>query len=55
MGMYWTCPDCGAHLDHGEQCDCRKEKNKKNSQVCGFYAVTAHKTNKKVKSLTGGA
>ena len=25
--MYgWTCPDCGAHLDPGEKCDCRKEK-----------------------------
>lgn len=54
MGMYWTCPDCGAHLDHGERCDCKKEK-RKNSQVCGFYAITAHKTNKKVKSRTGGA
>ena len=19
---YWTCPDCGANLDHGEKCDC---------------------------------
>lgn len=24
--MYRTCPDCGANLDPGEVCDCRKEK-----------------------------
>ena len=22
---YWTCPYCGANLDPGEPCDCRKE------------------------------
>lgn len=21
-GKYEFCPDCGAHLDHGEKCDC---------------------------------
>lgn len=21
-GKYELCQDCGAHLDHGEQCDC---------------------------------
>ncbi|MBD5151568.1 MAG: hypothetical protein HDT16_03515 [Oscillibacter sp.] len=26
MPYYHTCPDCGAHLDHGEHCDCREEK-----------------------------
>lgn len=20
--MFWTCPHCGANLDHGEKCDC---------------------------------
>ena len=24
-GKYEVCTDCGAHLDHGEQCDCREE------------------------------
>ena len=24
MAQYKTCPDCGAHLDHGEKCDCGK-------------------------------
>lgn len=23
MSYYNTCPDCGAHLDPGERCDCR--------------------------------
>lgn len=22
MRGYWTCPHCGANLDHGECCDC---------------------------------
>lgn len=25
MSYYNTCPDCGAHLDPGEACDCVKE------------------------------
>lgn len=25
MTYYYTCPDCGAHLDPGEHCDCQKE------------------------------
>ena len=25
MSFYITCPDCGANLDPGEQCDCKKE------------------------------
>ena len=24
MRYYWTCPLCGANLDHGEKCDCDK-------------------------------
>ena len=24
---YWTCPYCGANLDPGESCDCRKEED----------------------------
>ena len=23
---YWTCPYCGANLDHGERCDCDEAK-----------------------------
>ena len=25
MAYYKTCPECGAALDPGEQCDCKKE------------------------------
>lgn len=25
--LYWTCPNCGANLDHGEKCDCKEEKD----------------------------
>ncbi|MDF2485695.1 MAG: hypothetical protein K0R46_1863 [Herbinix sp.] len=25
MSYYRTCPDCGAHLDPGEECSCGKE------------------------------
>ena len=25
MAKFYPCPDCGAHLDHGERCDCKKE------------------------------
>ncbi len=24
--MYEICENCGAHLDHGERCDCEKKK-----------------------------
>ena len=30
MAQYITCPDCGAHLDHGEKCDCKENKDDKN-------------------------
>lgn len=28
--MYgWTCPDCGAHLDPEEKCDCKENSDGK--------------------------
>lgn len=30
MAQYVVCPDCGAHLDFGERCDCQKEKQATN-------------------------
>lgn len=24
---YWTCPDCGAHLDPEEKCDCKERED----------------------------
>lgn len=33
MYQFDTCPDCGAHLDPGEKCDCKEEeKNAKNKE-----------------------
>jgi len=26
------CPDCGAHLDFGEKCDCRQEREKREQE-----------------------
>lgn len=33
--QYYVCPDCGAHLDHGERCDCRKEKREDAPDAAG--------------------
>lgn len=26
---YWTCPNCGANLDPGESCDCKRNEDEK--------------------------
>lgn len=26
MAYFRECPECGAHLDPGEKCDCKEEK-----------------------------
>ncbi len=26
MSKFRVCPDCGAHLDFGERCDCQRKK-----------------------------
>ena len=26
--QYKQCPECGAHLDHGERCDCKDDEKK---------------------------
>lgn len=32
--MYgYICPHCGDHLDPGEQCECRREKEERNSWI----------------------
>jgi len=33
--QYLECPDCGAHLDHGERCDCHQEKREDAPDVAG--------------------
>ena len=32
MAQYRECPDCGAHLDFGEKCDCQEEMEKEQEQ-----------------------
>lgn len=32
---YEVCPDCGAHLDHGERCDCSGE-DKREEAIYGL-------------------
>ena len=35
MAQFRTCPDCGAHLDPNEQCDCQTDAVKEDySAVC---------------------
>lgn len=31
--VYHTCPDCGANLDPGEQCDCWEEREEKDKMT----------------------
>lgn len=31
-GKYEVCQDCGAHLDHGERCDCQDEEKKASAE-----------------------
>lgn len=36
---YWTCPYCGANLDHGEQCDCEQSRNLFGDNVNNYKSV----------------
>lgn len=31
---YDVCPNCGAHLDHGERCDCQQENETGTKKLC---------------------
>lgn len=33
MPYYRTCPDCGAHLDPGERCDCHDDITDKEDYI----------------------
>ena len=39
MAFYRTCPDCGANLDPGEECDCRREKELERQKMQSMFAV----------------
>lgn len=32
-GKYEVCRNCGAHLDHGERCDCMERKKEDSAQT----------------------
>ena len=56
MAQYVVCPDCGAHLDHGERCDCQKEKHIINiHRNAVFTMLPPKKYTKTLKLQTGGA
>lgn len=40
---YWTCPLCGANLDHNEKCNCREEAERKNEIYKKCVKVDASK------------
>ena len=50
--QYKVCPNCGAHLDHGERCDCQDPKSepKRITVEGGRVAVV-----KPARTMTGGA
>ena len=35
MSKFQTCPNCGAHLDSGERCDCEREDRDHDLPACG--------------------
>lgn len=47
---YWTCPYCGANLDHGENCDCMDEKREA-TPVQREQPLTHHQDNTTKKSV----
>lgn len=39
-----TCDYCGAHLDHGERCDCEKSRNKTSAPDNNFSKNNKERT-----------
>ena len=44
MAYYKVCPNCGAHLDPGESCDCESEEKKR---------MEIYSKNTKINAVTG--
>lgn len=47
MSYYRTCPDCGAHLDPGEICDCKETEG---ARVTGTDAPDNNQERKDLNS-----
>lgn len=60
MAQYVTCPDCGAHLDFGEKCDCALKRDyselnnigqAKVRDYANMLSCIPHYTNRKVVGI----
>lgn len=40
MAYYNICPDCGAHLDPGERCDCKHDKRERAESMSRMIKVS---------------
>ena len=48
--MYgYICPDCGCHLDTGEKCDCREEREREREKVTKISKFLKVETNGQMK------
>lgn len=54
---YRVCPKCGAHLDHGESCDCEDRKEQEAAKLGAEPAAKPATTDKRepVLALMPGA
>ena len=39
MAQYRTCPECGAHLDPGEKCDCHIKREESQIKMDSLLSV----------------
>jgi hypothetical protein len=54
MSKYVTCPDCGANLDPGEQCDC-KHNTVDNGAASNVFVRTNTEMHSQSRALLGRA
>lgn len=54
MSYYRTCPGCGAHLDPGEQCDCRASETAVSTANAGGVDHTHEKAALSAANTQGG-
>lgn len=48
--MYgYICPDCGCHLDPGEKCDCRGEREREREKVTSISRLLKVEENGQMK------
>lgn len=52
---YKHCARCGAHLDPGEHCDCKKDRRTESGKTAGEYADNPTMANPHEPVLTPGA